>query len=225
MYRMLLAVSAANRVRGTGARMDADRFDRLTITLTATASRRLALRGLIGALAAMLRSVTPVSALAVKGGAAGNRAIVGGGGHRRRHDPNHHHHHHHRKKDRHCRPKSQSTLCQGKCDQIIEDGCGGKVDCTCQGGSVCAPANGECCQPDQLCAGKSVCCPQGEVCGPGDACCLSERACFPSGVCCPAGTECTRGGGTCCLIERICRTGGVPASCCPSGQCVNGVCQ
>ena len=207
--------------------MDADRFDRLTKSLTAVASRRLALRGLIAALAGMLRSVAPISdPVIVRGaGGSGNRAIVGNGGHRRRHRPNHHHHHHHRRKDRQCRPKSQSKLCQGKCNQFIEDGCGGKVDCTCQDGAICAPANGECCQPDRLCAGKSVCCPQGEVCGPGDACCPGKQACFLSNECCPAGEECTVGGGTCCLIENICRTGGVAASCCPSGQCVNGVCQ
>jgi hypothetical protein len=208
--------------------MDADRFDRLTKTLTATATRRLAVRGLIAALAVMVRSVTQISDPTIVRGAggSGNRAIVGGGGHRRRHDPNHHHHHHLRRKDRKCRPKSRSTLCQGNCDQIIEDGCGGKVDCTCQDGSVCAPANGECCQPDQLCAGKSVCCPQGEVCGPGDACCLSERACFLSNECCPAGEECTRNGGTCCPVARICVTGGVPASCCEgvNRQCVDGIC-
>src|SRR5215208_2151719 len=138
--RFILATPVANRVCGTGASMDADRFDRLTKTLTATASRRLVLRGLIAALAATFSHVAPFSAQAItRGSGGGNRAIVGGGGRRRHHNPNHHHHH--QKKDRQCHPKSRSKLCNGKCNQIIEDGCGGKVDCTCQGGAVCAPGN------------------------------------------------------------------------------------
>jgi hypothetical protein len=207
--------------------MDEDRFDRLTKALNTSASRRLALRGLVAALVANLSHIAPIGTLAITrgSGGSGNRAIVGGGGRRRRHDPNNRKHHR-KRKDRKCRPKSGSTLCQGTCDRVVGDGCGGKVDCTCKGGTVCAPVSGVCCLPGRLCSEKRVCCAEGEVCGPGDECCPSERACFPSNVCCPAGRKCTEGGGTCCLLKDVCGVGGVNAACCEgvNQQCVNGEC-
>jgi hypothetical protein len=206
--------------------MDEDRFDRLAKALTTSASRRLALRGLVGALVANFSHIAPIATLAITrgSGGGGNRAIIGGGGRRRRHDPNTHQQHR-KRKDRKCRPKSRGKLCPGKCNQVVKDGCGGKIECTCESGTVCVPGSGECCQPEQLCAGKSVCCAAGEVCGPGDACCPSDRACFKSDECCPTGRKCTQGGGTCCLLKDICGVGGVNAACCPSGQCVNGECR
>ena len=125
-----------------------------------------------------------------------------------------------------CQPDSERERCDGRCDVVVNDGCGGELKCTCDGDRVCARDDAVCCPPERLCGGKRVCCKGADVCGPGDACCPSERACFPSDVCCPAGTECTVGGGTCCLLEDICRTGGVAAACCdnPGQQCVNGVC-
>jgi hypothetical protein len=208
--------------------MDADRFDRMTKTLSTAASRRLALRGLSAALAASLHLGVPNSSLVIaeRAGGSGNQAIIGGRG--RHHDRDHHRSRSDRKRnDPACHPKPRRKLCRGKCDQIVNDACGGKIDCACKGGTVCAASTGECCARGQLCVGKSVCCPEGEVCGPGDACCPTERACFPSNTCCAAGEECTRGGGTCCPLPGVCRVGGVAAACCSglNQQCVNGVCQ
>ena len=227
IIRIVPSPPVARRVNVTRHRscqsMGADCFDRLTKTLNSAASRRLTLRGLGVVLAASLgfagRNSTQVTA---QRGGNGNGAIIGVGGRRRRHDSNHHR----SREDHECRPKSRRKLCKGKCDRVVNDGCGGKVDCACRGGTVCAPGNSVCCQPAQLCAGKNVCCAKGEVCGPGDACCPAERACFPSNQCCPAGEECTVGGGTCCPSARVCRVGGVAAACCPGlyQQCVNGVC-
>jgi hypothetical protein len=234
--RSYVDTPVANDVCGTGVGMDADRFDRLTKTLGAPASRRLALRGLVAALAAMFSQFTAIFAPAIAGDAdeSGMAISDASGGDQNSStvvDPatsrNDRDRDHHRDRDRdrkNCQPDSQSERCEGRCGQVVDDGCGDTFDCTCEDGTVCAPGNGVCCQPELLCSGKRVCCASGEVCGPGDACCPSERSCFPSNVCCVAGEECTRGGGTCCPLAQVCRVGGVAAACCPSGPCINGVC-
>src|SRR5215217_2819295 len=128
---------------GTGANLDANRFDSLTKILSVSASRRLAVRGLVAVLAATFSGIAPSSILATEliawGG--GNRAVIGGGGRTRRRQQDHHekrrerhdHDHHEKRHDRECRPKSRRKLCQGRCDQIVGDGCGGKIDCACEG--------------------------------------------------------------------------------------------
>jgi hypothetical protein len=229
--------------------MDSARFDTLARTLATSGSRRRVLGGLLaGALAgvrvgpASADDVTDTVIADARGGNANTATVV---------EPTQHHDDHDKDTQETCQPDSERQRCDGRCNRVVNDGCGGEIRCTCDGDKVCAREDEVCCQPDlvcedtrvccqkgevcgpsdtccppeQLCAGKQVCCGKGEVCGPGDACCPIERACFSSGECCPAGTACTQGGGTCCLLKDFCEVGGVKAACCPSGRCVNGVCQ
>ena len=125
-----------------------------------------------------------------------------------------------------CQPDSERDRCQGRCDRVVNDDCGGEIKCTCDGEKVCAREDGVYRQPDLVCAGKCDSGREGEVCGPGDACCPIERVCRRSNACCPAGMFCTPGGGTCCVPEDTCQVGGVPepACCTEIGTCIGDVC-
>ena len=198
--------------------MEGIRFDSLARTMATSGSRRRVLGALLaGALGSLRLRATRAdesgTAIADAGGGDDNLAIVvnpatGGND------------------SKPCQPKSQQEACEDRCDQVVNDGCGGEIDCTCDGGKVCAEKDGVCCRPEQLCDEKRVCCPPGEGCGPGDACCPKERICTPSDVCCAVSDVCARGGGVCCASQRVCAIGGVDEACCSAPQqCVAGVCQ
>jgi hypothetical protein len=125
-----------------------------------------------------------------------------------------------------CQPDSERDRCEGRCDIVVNDGCGGELKCTCDDDKVCARDDAVCCRPERLCDGKRVCCKGEDICGPGDTCCPPERLCIPSDVCCSASKVCAPGGGVCCLPERVCTVGGVRDACCSFGKaCMAGVCQ
>ena len=49
-----------------------------------------------------------------------------------------------------CQPESARKLCRDRCDRVVDDGCGGRIECTCDGNSACARRDGVCCQPERL---------------------------------------------------------------------------
>jgi hypothetical protein len=194
--------------------MEGYRFDYLARTVASSGSRRRVLGALLaGALGGLRLRATRADerGTAIAHASGGNddlAAVV------------------HRGNDTPCQPTSPHDACEDCCNQVVNDGCGGEIDCSCEGEKVCAEKDEVCCRPEQLCDEKRVCCPSGETCGPGDACCPTERVCLPSDTCCPAGKIYARGGGVCCAPADVCEVGGVDEACCSAPQqCVAGVCQ
>jgi hypothetical protein len=194
--------------------MEGTRFDYLARSVATSGSRRRVLGALLGGVLGGLRlratrADERGTAIAdASGGDDDLAAIV------------------HRNDDTRCQPTSRDEACEDRCYRVVNDGCGGEIDCTCNGEKVCARQEGVCCQPEQVCNEERVCCPPGETCGPGDACCPTERVCLLSNKCCAPGMFCTPGGGTCCTPEDTCIVGGAPQpACCTNiGTCIDGVC-
>jgi hypothetical protein len=195
--------------------MEGARFDELARTVASSGSRRRLLGALLaGALGSLRIRATRAdeSGTEIADASGGNdnlAAVVDRGN----------------GNDTRCQPKSQHEACEDRCDRVVNDGCGGEIDCSCDGEKVCAEKDGVCCRPEQLCDSKRACCRPGETCGPGDACCPTERVCLPSNTCCAAGKICAPGVGVCCAPENICTVGGVPNACCGGiGTCIGGMC-
>ena len=198
--------------------MEPQSFDQLARSVARGGSRRRLLAGVLAGALGSLRA-RPTTAdeggtiIADASGGNRNRATTGNEEDSQDRKP--------------CQPESEHERCDGRCDVVVNDGCGGELKCTCNGDKVCAQDDAVCCPRERLCDGKRVCCKGDDVCGPGDACCPPERLCIPSNVCCSASKVCAPGGGVCCLPENVCEVGGVQNACCEGQgvQCVNGVCQ
>lgn len=196
--------------------MDASDFDRLARAVATRGSRRRVLGGLLaGTLGGLWMRPTAAdnSGTVIADASGGDDNAAGGNDHDRDNparEP--------------CQPESERKLCERRCDQVVDDGCGGRIKCTCDGKTVCAPRDGVCCRTERLCAGKKECCQGGDTCAPEDICCPPERLCLPSNRCCSGGEVCAPGGGVCCAPQQVCTVGGVANACC-SGTCIAGVCQ
>ena len=204
--------------------MEPQSFDQLARFVARSGSRRRLLAGVLGGALGSLRARTTTAdeagtIIADASGGGFNRGTVTGpavGSDRDKETPD----------EKPCQPDSEGERCDGRCDIVVNDGCGGELKCTCGDDKVCAWDDAVCCSPERLCDGKRVCCKGDDVCGPDDTCCPAERLCLPSNECCSASKVCAPGGGVCCLPENICQVGGVDEACCESpAQCVNGVCQ
>ena len=153
------------------------------------------------------------------------RAIVGGGGRRRRQ-----------------RPRSSPSTPEGeRTESAVRNPAASSVRenairssrMAAAARSIAHAREGRCARRVTASAVSPSCCAAGRASAAREARCAARempaaRASGPASQAMSAvlpATECTRGGGTCCLLEDICRVGGVAAACCPSGQCVNGVCE
>ena len=177
--------------------MDPDRFDHLTTTLGAPSSRRLALGGLLAALASTvgpLASIPALHAIRPDAAADGSTAIIGGGGgdgnRRRRNRPRHDRNR--RNNDHRDRRRRDSEEPDSPPDPPPASPPPG-------------PPPGPSCQPlsqSELCLGRC-----GLVLDDG---CGGQVACT-----CESGTACAASAGVCCLSERLC---GGQSICCPPGE-------
>jgi hypothetical protein len=210
--------------------MDGARLDRLARAVATGGSRRRVVGAVLAGVLGSLRPRTTAAddsgaTIADASGGDQNRAtVVDPATNRNDHDRDRNRDRDREHDQKKCQPQSRSEACAGHCDQVVNDGCGGSFDCTCDGQTVCARRDGVCCQPERLCDEKRVCCQGSDTCAPEDICCPPERLCLPSNRCCPVGEVCARGGGVCCTPQQVCRVGGVANACC-TGTCnAAGVC-
>jgi hypothetical protein len=177
--------------------MDDTRFDALTRMLS---TRRTALAGLLGGLAALLGLATPAETVAhnlvplckkVKDPKRRRACLRRARAHNR--------------KQHSCKPKPKAVTCKNRCGQTLNN-CNEKVGCTCPPGKRCL-ANKGCIRTCQSPPTSS--CPAGCTCGIAFAENPALYGCFPSGITCAQMTpscdtnaDCPRGffcGVTSCL--------------------------
>src|SRR5688572_25093405 len=186
--------------------MDADRFDRLSKTLSRTGSRRTLLHlltalPLAGALAALLGEES-----AGKGRRERrknrHRQEQNKRQQRRRHDEQHRDQQQRKEQQQNrdkkrkrntpepgCQPASKAQTCTGKCASVT-DNCGTLIDCgpcacdpTCGACFTCDPATGSCIPDDTQLGG--ACGQPGQVCQDDGSC-----ACTPGGTTCGVCRDC-----------------------------------
>lgn len=193
--------------------MDADRFDALTRTVVAAASRRSLVRAAVAAVAGAwaLARVWPVGAVDCQAGTyrcgSGDFAT--------------------------CCPFGQDCChLTGECcdpGELCFRGVAGDV-CKPKCGENerrCAAGEGECCPYGQVCCGTGfrICCGPGEEClRPDDggpprclaSCPLGQFRCGTTGECCPFGQDCCGvGNRTCCAPGKSCHRVGAVSRCLP----------
>lgn len=177
--------------------MDHERFDALTRLVAASATRRAALGGLLGA------------GLAEFFGSAEARKRHKGQGKRRKR----------------CTPKSKAKTCAGRCG-VVRNNCKKRVDCgpcacepACGVCRVCDDRTGQC-VPDPSQQGDE-CGAQGQVCQSDGTCRCDATSCAPCAACqadgrCGAPCE----GVGCCDAAGVCQPGTTDAACgTQGGEC------
>jgi hypothetical protein len=191
--------------------LDESRFDELTKAMSATTSRRQALKLLV---------TTSAGGMLALVGAGGAKAILPGRC---------------RRNGTVCRQHLE--CCSEFCDPLtLECACSpGAQLCTptdtcvpaCSGTQVFNPETCRCECPDGFTACGSTCCAPSQTCTSG-VCCQNPTVCSSPTDCCP-GFFCTLGGpkggaGVCTpCLNQVCdpKTGG---GCCPDFVCVGGLC-